>query len=190
MSGGYPPNHNILLFSSNSDFIIPYLILTPLSLSPSCRRPVPLQEGPRGLTASRLRIQVSRPSPSSSPQRRINCSTSSSRPPAPAASDGEEASDLITGGGAEIRRCRQPWTWRRCHLGAGRRAHAIQDIKTSARSSHRPSSPWQEGILTLKSFMIPYPKLCDLLTDIAGGLAMISWSISWSTSWSKSWMIS
>jgi hypothetical protein len=105
------------------------------------------------------------------------------RPPAPAASDDEEASDLITGGGAAtIRCCRQPWTWRRGHPGAGRRAHAIQDFKTSAHSSHRPSSPRQEGILTLKSFMIPYPKLCDLPSDSAGGLAMISWPISWSIS--------
>ncbi len=53
-SGGYPPNHNILSFeavgnpSGTSDsFIIPHPILTPLSLSPSCRRPVPLQERPR-----------------------------------------------------------------------------------------------------------------------------------------------
>jgi hypothetical protein len=46
-SGGYSPNHNTVFFF-NSDFIIPHLILTPFSLSPSCRRPVPLQEGPLG----------------------------------------------------------------------------------------------------------------------------------------------
>jgi hypothetical protein len=34
-------------YFSHSDIIIPHLVLTPLSLSPSCRRPVPLQEGPR-----------------------------------------------------------------------------------------------------------------------------------------------
>ena len=51
-----------------------------------------------------------------------------------------------------------------------RRAHAIQDFKTSTSSSlaHVPSSPVHEGILTLKSFMIPYPKLCDSPSDIAG----------------------
>ena len=76
------------------------------------------------------------------------------------------------------RQRRQLWSWRRCHPRAGRRAYAIQDFKTSARSSHRPSSPRQEGMLTLNSFMIPYPKLCDMPSDIAGGLAMISWSIS------------
>jgi hypothetical protein len=37
------------VFIPNSNFIIPHFILTPLSLSPSCRRPVPLQEGPRWL---------------------------------------------------------------------------------------------------------------------------------------------
>ncbi len=42
-AGGHLSNHNILLFPSNSDFIISHLILTPLS---SCRRPVPLQEEP------------------------------------------------------------------------------------------------------------------------------------------------
>jgi hypothetical protein len=31
---------------------MPHLILTSLSLSPSCRRPDPLQEGPRGLHCS------------------------------------------------------------------------------------------------------------------------------------------
>ncbi len=57
--------------------------------------------------------------------------------------------------------------------------HTIQDFKASesARSSHWPSSPVQEGIITLKSFMTPYLKLCDMLSDIAGELAMISWSI-------------
>ncbi len=40
----------------------------------------------------------------------------------------------------------------------------------------------QEGILTLKSFMIPYLKLCNLPSDITRGLAMISCSISWSIS--------
>ncbi len=55
-SGGYPPNHNILSFeavgnpsATSGGFIIPHLILTPLSLSASCRRPVQLQEGPRGI---------------------------------------------------------------------------------------------------------------------------------------------
>ena len=37
------------VFIPNYNFIIPHFILTPLSLSPSCRRPVPLQEGPRWL---------------------------------------------------------------------------------------------------------------------------------------------
>ena len=57
-----------------------------------------------------------------------------------------------------------------------RRAHAIPDFKTSARSSraHLPSSPVQEGMLILKPFMIPYPNLGYLSADIAGGLAMIS----------------
>ena len=43
-----------------------------------------------------------------------------------------------------------------------RRAHVIQDFKTSTRSSqaHLPSSPVHEGILTLK--------LCDSPSDIAG----------------------
>jgi hypothetical protein len=35
-----------ITFNSNSDFIILHIILMPLSLSLSCRRPVPLQEGP------------------------------------------------------------------------------------------------------------------------------------------------
>lgn len=44
----------------NSDFIIPRLILTPLSSSTSCRRPVPLQEGPLGIQhrGRRLRNQA------------------------------------------------------------------------------------------------------------------------------------
>ena len=46
-----------------------------------------------------------------------------------------------------------------------RRAHTIQDFKTSARSSHRPSSPVNNGIFTLKSFMLVLP------SDITGGLA-------------------
>jgi hypothetical protein len=87
------------------------------------------------------------------------------RPPASAASDDAESfrSHLKPSEGATIRRCRQQWTWRRCHPGAGRWAHAIQDFETSARSSHRPSSPRQEGILTLKFFMFLYPKLCYLV---------------------------
>ncbi len=48
---------------------------TPLSSSPSCRRPVPLQEV-RLQTASRPKI--TRPCPSSSPPTRTDCSTSSS----------------------------------------------------------------------------------------------------------------
>ncbi len=52
--------------------------------------------------------------------------------------------------------------------GGMRRAHTIQDFKTSARSSHRSSSPVKDGIFTLKSFMLVLP------SDIAGGLAMIS----------------
>ncbi len=49
--------------------------------------------------------------------------------PALAASDDEDASDLITGGrGATTNRHRQPWTWRRCNPRAGRRAHAIHDL--------------------------------------------------------------
>jgi hypothetical protein len=43
---------------------------------------------------------------------------------------------------------------RRCHPRAGRRAHAIQDFKISARSSHRPISLVQDGMIILKSFMI------------------------------------
>ncbi len=75
-------------------------------------------------------------------------------------------------------------------MGAGHRAHAIQDLKTSARSSHLPISPVQEGILTLKSFMIPYPKVCDLPSNIAGGLAQLNLAIiSWSASWSMSSLI-
>ena len=39
-------HHPFLEIGSNSDFIITHLILTSLSLSPSCRWPVPLKEGP------------------------------------------------------------------------------------------------------------------------------------------------
>jgi hypothetical protein len=61
---------------------------------------------------------------------------------------------------------RQPWRWRTwvaVETGLRSRAHAIQDFKTSARSSqaHLPRSPVQGRILTLKSLMIPYPKLGD-----------------------------
>ena len=34
-----------------------------------------------------------------------------------------------------------------------------------------------EGILTLKSFIIPYPKLCDLPSDIAGGSPWVGYDI-------------
>ena len=61
--------------SSNSNFVIPHLILMPLSSSPSCRRPVPLQEV-RLHTASRPKI--TKPCPTSSPPTRTDCSTSSS----------------------------------------------------------------------------------------------------------------
>jgi hypothetical protein len=60
-----------------------------------------------------------------------------------------------------------------------------KDFKTSAcsfQAPHLPSSPSQEGILTLKSFIIPYLKLGDLPSDITGGMAVISYSISWSKS--------
>jgi hypothetical protein len=82
---------------------------------------------------------------------------------------------------------RQSWSWKPwVPVEAGvRGAHAIQDFKTSACSSqapHLPSSTSQEGILTLKSFIIPYLKLGDLPSDIAGALAVISYSISWSKS--------
>ena len=82
---------------------------------------------------------------------------------------------------------RQSWSWKPwVPVEAGvRGAHAIQDFKTSACSSqapHLPSSPSPEGILTLKSFIIPYLKLGDLPSDIAGGLTVISYSISWSKS--------
>ena len=48
----------------------------------------------------------------------------------------------------------------------------------------------QEGIFTLKISMIPYLKLFDLPSDIAGGWVMISWSISWSISWPSFCLIS
>jgi hypothetical protein len=107
------------------------------------------------------------------------------RLPAPDASDDEAGSALITpggpvgGGGSHVS---SPLL----DMAAGgtpadsvrSRAHAIQDFQTSA-AKHRPSSPMLEGILTLKSFMIPHPKLCDLPADIAGGWVMISWALSW-----------
>jgi hypothetical protein len=48
MSVGYGPSdpQTTYYFFSKSDFIIPNLILTPLSLFPSCRQPLSLQEGP------------------------------------------------------------------------------------------------------------------------------------------------
>ena len=67
---------------------------------------------------------------------------------------------------------------------------SIQDFETSARSSHRPSSPVLESILTLQSFMIPYQELCDFPADIAGGWVMISWALSWPSSWPSSCLIS
>jgi hypothetical protein len=42
-------------------YIIPYLILTPLSLYPSCRRPVPLQEVPRGIQHHDRRVRSHAP---------------------------------------------------------------------------------------------------------------------------------
>ena len=77
------------------------------------------------------------------------------------------------GGGAAEVMCHRPPAG---HLRS--RALAMQDFQTSA-AKHRPSSPMLEGILTLKSFMIPHPKLCDLPADIAGGWVMISWALSW-----------
>ena len=82
---------------------------------------------------------------------------------------------------------RQSWSWKPwVPVEAGvHGAHAIQDFKTSACSSQAPHLPrltWQEGILTLKSFIIPYLKLGDLPSDLAGGLAVISYSISWTKS--------
>ncbi len=107
-SGGYPQNHNILSFkavenpvaTSGGFIIIPHVILTPLSLSPSCKRRFHFKKDHAAYSM--------------------------------AAEDYDSAS-----------------------------AHAIQDFKTSARSSHLPtwSSPVQDGILTLNSFIIPYPKL-------------------------------
>jgi hypothetical protein len=48
-------------------------------------------------------------------------------------------------GPTTIGRHSNSWTcWSR-QTGAGRGAHAIQDLKTSARSTHRPSSPVQES---------------------------------------------
>ncbi len=44
-----------------SDFIILHLILTPLSLSPSCRRPVPLKKGPRGIQHRDRRLRSHAP---------------------------------------------------------------------------------------------------------------------------------
>ena len=65
-----------ITFHSNSDFIILHLILMPLSLSPSSRRPVPLQEGPLGPAHWQT---VARP-----------------RAQAPAVSDNEEGADIIS----------------------------------------------------------------------------------------------
>ena len=82
---------------------------------------------------------------------------------------------------------RQSWSWKPwVQVEAGvHGTNTIQDFKTSACSSqapHLPSSPSPEGILTLKSFIIPYLKLGDLPSNIAGGLAVISYSISWTKS--------
>jgi hypothetical protein len=77
-----------------------------------------------------------------------------------------------------VRRGSLPRPRRRPQRRGERSWGSIQDFKTSARSSHQPRSPRQEGTRTLKSFIIPYPKLCNLPNDITGGLAMISWSIS------------
>jgi hypothetical protein len=54
----------------------------------------------------------------------------------------------------------------------------LQDFSPLLSGLPSSESPMQGGMLTLKSFMIPYPKLGDLPPDIAGGLAMISSSIS------------
>ena len=138
------------------------------------------------------------------------------RLPAPEASDDEEGATLITpggpagGGGSDVSSpLVDVLTSQPDGVRAGRRAHAIQDFETSARSktssplqdfetprlrarsktsiqdfetsartSHRPTSPVLESILTLQSFMIPYPELCDLPADLAGGWVMISWPSS------------
>ena len=173
-----------------------HISFTSLSLSPSCRRPVPLLEGPRGFPPSAKistppRWQCGRrpltrrsrftwlakpkdgsgagdalarptrpppPAPRRRGERRWGCDASASPGTDSVGRRGcirPHCRPNAGEGGATIRRHRQPWTWRRCHPGPGRWAHAIQAFKTSARSSHRPSSPRQEGILTLKSFMIP-----------------------------------
>ncbi len=55
-------------------------------------------------------------------------------------------------------------------------AHTPSRFQDFSHSSHLPRSPVQEGILTLEFSMIPYLKLCDLPSDIAGHwrLAMMS----------------
>ena len=156
-----------------------HLILTPLSFSPSFRRPVPLQEGPRGVQ----RVLPVRPGRRRAAERRrrwrrwgcdARASPGSGRVGRRGRINPHHAGG--PGGGAAEVMCHRPPAG---HLRS--RALAMQDFQTSA-AKHRPSSPMLEGILTLKSFMIPYPKLCDLPSDIAGGWVMISWALSWSLS--------
>ena len=94
------------------------------------------------------------------------------RPEAPVISDEEEGGTLIPGEGGDNEAQASPTLTMETLPSSGR--VSIQDFKPSAHSSHQPSSPRQEGMLTLNSFMISYPKLGDLPSDIAGGLAMIS----------------
>jgi hypothetical protein len=90
------------------------------------------------------------------------------RPPAPAASDEEAASEKFRphhGGDSDDQptspTVESAWTWRQCHLRAGRRAHAIQDFKTSARSSHLPHSHWNLWWFHIRNCMI-----CHLTSQV------------------------
>jgi hypothetical protein len=102
------------VFIPNSNFIIPHFILTPLSLSPSCRRPVPLQEGPRWLQHPGRGIETKplfvcpRPSDASPGPGAAGVAAPEplpappgARPPALAVSDDEEGADLIAAGAGD-----------------------------------------------------------------------------------------
>ncbi len=69
--------------------------------------------------------------------------------------------------------------WGRQAPGAARRWPGVGHTPSkTSRLQPAPLIGQAQDRLTSKSFMIPYPKQCDLPPDIAGGLAMISYSIS------------
>ncbi len=75
-------------------------------------------------------------------------------PPAPAASDDEKASDLITWGGCDDQ-APSPTLDLETLLTRGLAQGTRQDFKTSASSSHWPRSTVQEGISTLEGSRRP-----------------------------------